>query len=445
MFYSVFNGWDMDANNGVAPFWAGVDFGMTGYNGLPGPVTSAPQFLEDPYGSNGLVNPFPSHQTLSSKDPNFFRQLGAIPFGSSQWIANPHLKTPYIYQYNLSVQQQLAKDLVVEVGYVGSDSHRLMATEDGNPMILGTNVRVLNAGRYPYYNDPVLGRTDNGFSAITHYITNNGGANYNGLLASLNKRFGDVRGIGSTFFTLAYTWAHNIDNSTGDVNFASGGVPYYDHNALRGNSQFDQRQRFTLSGGWELPFAKLWSAAPKALTGGWTLYPIFSWYTGRPFDVPAGLPGNTPVNNIPGPSGAGDTVLVRAQQVTPSVQLYPVGSTQTLNGQSGLYYFNPNDFTVPSQWRQASYVPAPNQRTYGMPRDSIPGIGLVNLDLAIVKRTAFFRERLNTELRVESFNTLNHPEFATPTAAITSPLFGQITQTVTQNGRIGQIALRLTF
>ena len=154
MFYSVLNGWDMDENNGVAPYYAGVDFGMNGTMGFRGQHTAAPGYLENPYASNGLADPFPSHQTLSSKDPNFFHELGAIPFGSSQWIANLHLKTPYVYQYNLSVQQQLARDLVLEVGYAGSDSHSLVTLEDGNPMILGTNVRILNAGRYPYYNDP---------------------------------------------------------------------------------------------------------------------------------------------------------------------------------------------------------------------------------------------------------------------------------------------------
>jgi hypothetical protein len=445
MFYSVLNGWDMDENNGVAPYYAGVDFGMNGYNGLGGAVTSAPQFLESPYGSNGLVDPFPSHQTLSSKDPNLFQELGAIPFGQSQWIANPHLKTPYVYQYNLTVQQQLAKDLVLEVGYVGSISHRTIALEDANPMILGSNVRILNAALYPYYNSPSLGLTDNGFSSVNHYITNDGFATYNGLLASLNKRFGDWHGIGSTFFTVAYTWSHNIDNSTGNVNAASGGVPYYDHDALKGNSQYDQRQRFTISGGWELPFTKLWSTAPKAVTGGWTLYPIFSAYNGQPFDISASLPSNSPVNNIAGPSGAGDPYLARAQLATPTVQLYSVGSTQVVNGQAGLYYFNPNDLTVPSQWRHASYIPTPDQRNYGMPRGSIPGIGVVNLDLAIVKRTLFFHEKLNTEIRAEAFNALNHPEFMNPSATINSSLFGQITQTLTQTGRVGQVALRLTF
>ncbi|HUA17854.1 MAG TPA: TonB-dependent receptor [Bryobacteraceae bacterium] len=454
MFYSVLNGWDMDENNGVAPYYAGVDFGMNGYNGLAGPVTAAPQFLENPYAANGLVDPFPSHQTLTSNDPNLFNELGAIPFGSSEWMATPHLRTPYVYQYNLSVQQQLAKDLVLEVGYSGSDSHDLITLEDGNPMILGTNVRILNASLYPYYYSPAFGGiTDNGFSALPNFITNDGRANYNGLLSSLTKRNGDWRGFGTTFFTVAYTYAHNIDNSTGNVNNAAGGVPYYDHDALRGNSQLDQRQRFTISGGWELPFDKAWDSGPKALTRGWTLYPIFSWYTGLPFDVSAALPGNTPVNNIPGPSGAGDTGLARAEQVTPTVQTYTPGSTHVINGQAGLYYINPSDFTVPSEWTSPNYIPAPDQRTYGMPRDSIPGIGLVNLDLAIVKRTALFHERVNTELRVESFNTLNHPNFASPGVGtgsmpintITSSLFGQITQTVTGTGRVGQIALRVTF
>ena len=139
-------------------------------------------------------------------------------------------------------------------------------------------------------------------------------------------------------------------------------------------------------------------------------------------------------------------MLVRAQQVTPSVQRYRVGSTQTINGNTGLYYFNPNDFTVPAQWTSPTYIPTPDQRTYGVPRNSIPGVGLVNLDLAIGKKNVFFHEKLTSEIRVEAFNALNHAEFANPNTDITNPaFFGQITQTVTQTGRVGQIALRITF
>jgi hypothetical protein len=46
-----------------------------------------------------------------------------------------------------------------------------------------------------------------------------------------------------------------------------------------------------------------------------------------------------------------------------------------------------------------------------MPRNSIPGIGVVNLDLAVTKKTSVFRELASLELRFEMFNSLNHTEF----------------------------------
>jgi hypothetical protein len=453
VFYNILNGWIQDENNGVPPFYAGVDFVSNNGNPL-GSIVSAPQFLSNPYAANGQVNPFPSHATLSSKDPNLFANLAALPFGSSAWFTDPHLRTPYVYNYSLSVQRQLVRDMALDISYVGSRGHKLTNQMDMNPTILGTNSRLLNAGIYPYYNDPDLGTTDKGFAPLPNYTTNVGKSSYDGLLASLTKRFSDTRGIGTTFFTLAYTWSHNIDNGSGAITNATGNVPYYNHYALEGNSNFDQRQRLTLSGGWELPFAKAWSGGPRKLTSGWTLYPIFSAYSGTPFDISAGLREGT-LGNKAGASGAGDNGLVRVQLVTPSVQTYDPHQTQTIqvgsSSQTGLYYFNPNNFTVPAAWNSASYIPTPAQRTYGMPRNSIPGIGLVNLDLALTKKTTLFRERLSSELRFEVFNALNHTEFGNPTGtntsgvnvSRTSSLFGQVTSVL--GNRVGQVALRIQF
>jgi hypothetical protein len=182
------------------------------------------------------------------------------------------------------------------------------------------------------------------------------------------------------------------------------------------------------------------------LTSGWTLYPIFSDYTGTPFSISASLKENSPVENKAGASGAGDNQLVQAELVTPTVPTFNPHNTQTIvvsgTSRTGLYYFNPNDFTVPSTWNSASYIPTAAQRTYGMGRNTIPGIGIVNLDLALVKRTRLF-ERLNTEFRVEAFDALNHTEFANPVTSRTSPTFGQVTSVLAN--RVGQLALRLTF
>ena len=453
VFYNILNGWTQDWNNGVPPFYAGVDF--VSNNGDPlGSITSAPQFLNDPYGANGQVNPFPSHATLSSKDPNLLVNLADLPFGSNNFFTSPHLRTPYVYNYSLSVQRQLTRDLALDVSYVGSHGHKLTNMVDQNPTILGSNVRLLNAGRYPYYNDPNLGLTDNGFAPLSNFTTNDGMSSYNGLLASLTKRFGDTRGIGNSFFTVAYTWSHNIDNGTGVITGSTtGNIPYYDHLALKANSNFDQRQRFVLSGGWELPFAKAWANGPRKLTTGWTLYPILSIYSGSPFDILAGLREGV-LGNKAGASGAGDNNLVRVQQLTSTVQTSDPHQTQTIqvgsSSRTGLYYFNPNNFAVPSAWNSSSYIPTPAQRTYGMPRNSIPGIGLVNLDLALAKKTMLFKERVGLEIRAEFFDALNHTEFSNPNVSRTSPLFGQVTSVVgnTNGGngyRVGQLAARFEF
>ena len=228
----------------------------------------------------------------------------------------------------------------------------------------------------------------------------------------------------------------------------TGNIPFFNHVALKGNSSLDQRQRLTLSGGWELPFQKAWSSGPKAVTSGWTLYPIFSDFTGTPFSITAGL-RESAVGNKPGPSGAGDLQIVNVQQLTASVQTYNAHATTTITGGAkpltGLYYFNPNDFTVPAAWNTTTFIPNPSQLTYGMARNSIPGIGTVNLDLALAKKTPLFRERLTSEFRVEAFNLFNHTEFTNPNTSRTSPLFGQVTAVNATGPRVLQLALRIQF
>ena len=433
MFFDTLNGWMSDWATDEPP-WAGgaavVQDPTLPTNPLPpnGPST----ILSHPYESAQYVDPFPS-QIPPPSNVNFY-DAGFLPLlGPGNNFVDIHLKTPYIYQYNLSFQRQLTNGLMAELGYAGSSSHNLLTWVDQNPMVLGTTTRVLNQIQN-------LDPSTYGFMPTFAGLNN---ANYNGLLASLTKRQTEIPILGNVFFTLAYTWSHNLDNGSG-FNSRVSSIPYYNHHQFYGNSDFDLRQRFTFSGGWQLPFDKAWSDGPKRLTRGWSLYPIFFVQSGIPLDFLAGLRQHS---GDPGPSGAGDAEIVRADQTVPNPQTFNPRQVQTFNipgsGQvTGNFWFDPNDFQENACISVTGNCPLGFYGTYR--RNSFHGPGRANLDLALEKSTDLIGEKTKLLFRVEAFNLFNHAEFRPPAStSVLDGTFGQISGTY--DPRILQLALKLTF
>jgi len=130
------------------------------------------------------------------------------------------------------------------------------------------------------------------------------------------------------------------------------------------------------------------------------------------------------------------------------VQTYNPTQVQTINGVTGNFFFNPNSFAPnPASWSSPTYIPAPDQRTYGTyPRNSVYGPGWSNLDLSLEKKVPLFGERVQGAFRIEAFNVLNHPEFWLPNTNPTSSTFGEITSVNPSSpSRIIQLSLRLNF
>jgi hypothetical protein len=428
VFFDTLNGWMSDWATDEPPFAGSADLYFN-------PTANAPNTqLSDPYGTAGSPDPFPS--VIPPPSSLDFAAEGLIPFGNgNNNFVDPHLKTPYIFQYNLDFQQQVTNGLMMELGYIGSTSHKLLTWLDENPFILGTNTRVLNQG---------LPADSPNFGYITTFAGLND-ANYNGMIASLTKREDDVAHLGKMFFTLGYTWSHNLDNGSG-FNSKNTQIASYDHHALYGNSDFDIRQRLTFSGGWDLPFASAWKDGPHRLTEGWSLYPIFFAQSGIPLDALAGLHQS---QDIPGPSGAGDREVVRANQVVNSIKTFDPHKQQTFDGTTANYWFDPDDFQVPDCFSSSAIpgssdptaCPAPTYGTFG--RNSFHGPKRVNLDIALEKSTDI-TEQLKLLFRLEAFNVANHAEFRPPASqSYASGTFGQISGTY--DPRILQLALRLKF
>jgi hypothetical protein len=458
IFYDVLKGEDNLQFNGAPPFYSETSVSFPCMPSLSPnappcstlPYTSSPlPFYSAPWlnATTPIANPFPS--TPPNPAIAFNPATGGqhLPFGgaaSGLYFVNPRLHTPYVYQYNLSVQHQLARDLVAEANYVGSSSKGLTSLEDINPFELTTlssasPARILNENQNaamttfcsPENGGP--GPSACPFGGLLEF-SNISFASFNSLEASLTKQNGENRIIGNTYFTLAYTYGHSIDNASG-FRERDSQIPYYDPRVFRANSDFDVTHRITFSGGWDLPFDRAWTSGPKRLLKGWSLYPIFTWRTGFPLSIPSGL--STFNVSDPGPSGAGDGYLAFAV-FAPGFNHITTMNPKTNNN----YYFNPAAF------QEIADVPGTG---YGLPRDFFRGPGRTNLDLALAKAIPI-TERVNVEFRAEAFNVFNHTEFANPDTSLGSLTFGQITSTTFGTGisalqtqRILQLAGRLTF
>jgi len=442
VFYDVLNGRDNIDMNGGPPFASYVPIGpyaSFGNGALPPPANfSNPILSYQPY------DPFPTPPISSNPS---WAATGFLPWAIT--VTNPHIRTPYVYQYNLSVQHELPGKMTGQISYVGSSSKKLQTATQADPMILGTQDRRLNLNQTSHpdiitycdtfaANNGFLEPHGDGACPFGNFpqYTNGGHANYNSLQTSLTKQTGDSK-LGSAYFTLAYTYGHSLDNTSGKGN-RSASVPYYEPNIFYASSDFDVRHSMSLGGGWTLPFDKTWSSGPKWLLKGWGLYPIFTLRSGFTGNVGAHL---SALADSPGTSGAGDT---GSEDAIFFPSLLNIKKPTAANN---FQYFNPAAFSraqysIGTDCATESPLSASNPmfpspdctaanpalRTYGGPRNAFRGPGRVNLDLALGKSTKIF-ERLNAQLRLEAFNVFNHAEFQNPDTNIKHGTFGQVTST----------------
>ena len=300
-----------------------------------------------------------------------------------------HSPTPYVQEWNATIQQELGGGFTLQTAYVGSMSHDLYAAINIDQPAPAAGA--IQARRpLPTY------------SAVNEYAPWIS-AHYNSLQTQVERRF--KKGL---VLLAAYTYSHAIDNDgTHQDSFAL--------ETDKGSSNFDQRQRFVLSSVYELPFGKgkpflNSNRFASAALGGWQLSGIFTTQTGLPF---------TPVMSVDS-SNTGTTLR------------------PNLVGNAGLA--NP---TI-QEWFNIAAFAQPAAYTFGNAgRNILTGPGLTNTDLGL-SRVIPIRERIRLEFRAESFNLFNTPQFGLPNATIGTATAGIITTTVNAQREL-QFALRLSF
>jgi hypothetical protein len=285
-------------------------------------------------------------------------------------VADPHLKLPRSYQWNVALEQSVGNSQSVSLTYAGAIGRDLLRVSD----LVNVN-------------------PDFGLVAVTG---NTATSDYHALQLKFQRHLS--RGLQAL---ASYTFARSIDSASTDAfffNVNSPGTP--NPNVDRGNSDFDIRNAFTAGVTYDLPSPRSNKVAHAAL-GGWSLNSFGLARSAPPVDlVGAVLPFSS-------------AVLFLRPNVNPGIPLVLYGSQYP-----GGKIFNSAAFTAPPNGEQGDFG-----------RNVLRGFGASQLDLG-VQRQFHVTEKLSLNFRAEFFNIFNHPNFGNPNNNLTSPLFGYSTQTL---------------
>jgi outer membrane receptor protein involved in Fe transport len=305
-----------------------------------------------------------------------------------------HLRTPYMENYNLNVQQQLGDKWVLQVGYVGSQGHRLFRFRDLNqPSQATITASDLACDCINDFSVPrPFGSNPYGAFYMLHEETT-AKSNYNSLQTSLR-----VRGWHGITSMVNYVWSKSLDNASDGEDFVPNAAEPQDSTRPSleyGPSNFNVPHRFTWIFGYELPkMSGRWSK----LRNGWGVDSTVTLQSGQPFNLNYNCE-----DDFSGSANCDD----RPDVVGPIVY-HPRDPSN---------YLDLSAFAIPCTVTAATGTASdciPGTRHFGnLGRNALHGPAYKQWDLSIHKDTAL-TEHVSMQLRAEFFNVLNHPNFANP-------------------------------
>jgi outer membrane receptor protein involved in Fe transport len=347
---------------------------------------------------------------------------GGVPIGDAFGV-DQHLRTPYMQNFNLNLQQELTRHMVFQIGYVGSNGHKLLRFRDLNQPTLAqiqqtnytANSIALDANFPANPNVPGCGCVPkaiaDGFLAF-NYEEASANSNYHSLQASL--RVNDWHGVTST---ANYVWSHSIDDASDGEDFVpNASQPDNSQGPIagnRGNSNFDVRNRFTWNFIYQLPTL---SSHMKRLTGGWGVNGVVTIQSGQPFHLNYNFEDdfNGSGEGFARPDVVGPIVYNQSDPRN-YLNLTAFAVPCTLAGGTGAgncQLINPA--TGANCTAQGIGPNCINSQHFGNEgRNSLIGPHFRQFDFSVFKMTPI-TERLKLELRLEAYNLLNHPNFANP-------------------------------
>ncbi|MBZ5701397.1 MAG: TonB-dependent receptor [Acidobacteriia bacterium] len=339
---------------------------------------------------------------LSSTNPVY----GASSPMSDAFGVDPNIRTPYMQNFNLNLQQELTKKMVLQIGYVGSNGHKLFRFRDINQpsqaQITAADLSCPNPTPPPAtigcINDWSVPRRFAATSPFFYINWQESSANstYNSLQVSW--KINDWHGLNST---VSYNWSHSLDDASDGEDYVPNAAQPNDSMAPirmnRGNSNFDVRNHFTWNFLYTFPNRKgSWSR----LTDGWGVNGIVTLQSGQPFHLNYNFQDD--FDGSGGGFGRPDVV-----------------GTITYNRNDPRNFLDLTAFAIPCSYPGGvgdgtASTCTPGTRHFGnLGRNSLRGPDFRQFDFSIFKDTQI-TERVKVQFRAEAYNLFNHPNFANP-------------------------------
>ncbi len=365
-----------------------------------------------------LPGVFPNAYSLFINSP--------IPIPNLLWLMQYNAEQPTVYQWNLTVQGELGRNLVASAAYIGSRGVHLLTNVSAN---VRNDFQIVNGQKfYPEIGNTQAARINPNFGAMQ--VTGfSGDSYYNALQLSLTQRYS-----AGLQFQAAYTYSKSTDTASATESVYRNGVLGGDFQdplspaGDKGLSDFDLRHNFVANFLWELPFGKgrKFGAALNGVAGklveGWSVGGILNVRSGFPFTVTLGFDrARNGIDNLQ----------------TQRPNLAPGRSSESAVTGDPSRYIDPTAFAL----QPAGF--------YGnLGRNTLEGPNLRTFDFSLTKKTRI-TERINMEFRGEFFNIFNITNFSPPEAgnrvvfaldssgnATLPGAFGQLTRTSVSSRQI---------
>lgn len=399
-------------------------------------------------GSPSFANPF-ADVAGNGSQTNPFPFTPPPPGGAVDWTLYNGLSlsafsreysVPYTYNFNLNVQRAVGANIIVQVGYVGSVSHRLASWYEGDPITAAGHAACLANPdcaqspaqvhlNFPQYTaqPAIVPGTGGGAlpglpNGLPWYLSigaqnTEGHSNYNSLQASVIKA--PTHGLQ---FTLGYTYGHALDDGSGYESVTGGSTGYGPAGRVRnyvpgyeylnyGSSDFDARHRLVASYVYSVPvFGKAKSnVVLRALVAGWGVSGMTALQTGFPVAVSMGTERSLWC----------DAYSFFGCPDNPNTSSFNISR------------FNPRD-TASHTYFDTTPFSQEELGTFGnTSRNFFHGPGFNYTNLSITKNILLSNDgRRYVQLRLEGFNAFNHANFQPPSGSFTDPLFGQVSNVI---------------